>query len=107
MTRRIVTQRCAYCGQAYAPERRTSRYCSGDCRVRAHRALHADEVEAVSLRREAWSAERRAATGYGHLSRRETYEADLRVRAAAGIQPCRWCRYQVRREVERRAWRAA
>ncbi len=93
-----VTQRCAcaYCDQPYEPERSTSRYCSGDCRVRAHRALHARELEPVSLRRDAMSHERRRAVGYGLLTRREQYEGDLRVRAAAGIEPCAWCRYRVR-----------
>jgi hypothetical protein len=33
-------RRCAweYCGQAFTPKRSTGRYCSGACRVAAHRA---------------------------------------------------------------------
>lgn len=89
-------RRCDYCDQAYEPERSTSRYCSGDCRMRAHRALRAVELEPPSLRSDAMSHQRRQAVGYGLLTRREQYEGDLRVRAAHGIEPCTWCRYRVR-----------
>jgi hypothetical protein len=39
LDRRIVdTGRCSWCGDPFTPARRDARYCSGRCRVAAHRA---------------------------------------------------------------------
>ncbi|CCH76900.1 hypothetical protein BN12_1510013 [Nostocoides japonicum T1-X7] len=35
---------CAACGEAFAPRRTDARYCSGRCRVRAHRARRSEDV---------------------------------------------------------------
>lgn len=79
---------CAYCDREFRPQRPQRTTCSGACRVAMHRALAytTDEdvpVASSSARRETVSAERRAATGVGLMTARESYEADLRVRARA------------------------
>jgi len=85
-----VTQRiqCAYCLGEFEPQRSTAKCCCGDCRQARHRALRATYVEPASsdARRERFSKARRDATGWGLMTRRETYEADLRVRREAGVE---------------------
>lgn len=74
---------CAYCVGSFVASRSDRRTCSTACRMAMSRALAlADdgEVELPSLRRECFSRERRDATGWGMMTRRQMYEADLRVR---------------------------
>lgn len=98
--RKISARRCGYCLGLFRG-RAGAEWCSAACRVAAHQARRLDELDPVSLRRETRSDERARARldGIGTLTRRESYEADLRVRASAGIDPCRWCVYQVRQAV--------
>lgn len=76
---------CPYCLGPFVPCRSDAVYCSGSCRTAACRAVEAAEVDPPSLgtRRENYSAERAKATGYGSITPREGYLADLRVRAIA------------------------
>jgi hypothetical protein len=78
---------CPYCLGVYAPRRRDAVYCSGPCRTAACRAIALESyayVESPLVREESHAPERRAATGWGLLTRRECYLADLRVRALHG-----------------------
>lgn len=35
----MFTTQCHYCGKTYEAKRSTSKYCSGRCRLRAHRVM--------------------------------------------------------------------
>lgn len=78
---------CTYCLGAFEG-RADADTCSTACRQAKSRALRTDYVEPASSdrRRTTYSPERAAATGFGTLTGREQYEADLRVRAAAGLE---------------------
>lgn len=76
-TARSCSSACLYC---LGTHRGRGVYCSGSCRVAAHRAIHADELDRPSLRRDTCSSARRKATGYGLLTAREGWDADRRVR---------------------------
>ena len=70
----------------FYPKRDDARTCSGACRIALHRALqYEDDVDVPSpaFRRDCWARDRAFATGYGLLTRREQYEADMRVRRLA------------------------
>lgn len=86
MSRQITT--CGYCAGDFCPRRSDARYCSGACRQAAHHARTAAEVDPPSLRRETWCRQRAEARvdGIGLLTRREAWEADLRVRREAGLE---------------------
>jgi hypothetical protein len=42
---------CAHCGEKFKPQRTTARYCSARCRVAAHRAKLAGQVEPAAHKR--------------------------------------------------------
>lgn len=78
---------CAYCCGIFATAKRNALTCSAACRKAVSRALAAEEVDHVAsdLRLEPTSDERARRTGWSTLTRRESYEADIRVRFAAGL----------------------
>ena len=74
----------------FLPERGHRKTCSGACKVAKHRALKlASDADIVQpwLRRECYSQERKNATGFGLMTRRELYEADMRVRQGGRAGP--------------------
>lgn len=74
---------CVYCLGRFAARRRHALTCSAACRKAVSVALQAEEIDRPALRREAFSAARKRATGYGLMTRRQAYEADRRVRLLA------------------------
>lgn len=86
VTTRVRTV-CPYCLGRYWPARSDAVYCSGACRKAAFMALALPDyghVDPPSIRRDSWSGDRAEATGFGSITRREAYLADLRVRVLAG-----------------------
>lgn len=79
-------RQCPYCLGLFALSRSDAVCCSAACRVGRHAAPGLDDVDLRPWnRRDTYSHERAKATGWGGMSALETYEADLRVRYAAGI----------------------
>lgn len=76
---------CAYCLGWYRPARAHAVTCSGACRQARSVALRTEEPLTPPWRAETWSADRAAATGWGGLTPREQYAADVRVRRAEGL----------------------
>lgn len=76
---------CRYCLGHFRPKKTWGVYCSNACRKAAWVAVHAEELDPISLRRETWSSDRAAATGYGSMTRRASFNRDLYLRQKAGI----------------------
>lgn len=80
--------RCVYCLGFFVAQRTDAETCSGACReaVRAALACPDDDVWGLRplYRRYTISDERERATGWGGMSARKSYEADVRVRFSAG-----------------------
>ena len=82
---------CLYCdGLHDGPWHKRS--CSGSCKARVSRAKKMrDLLPLGSKQRQGGSSspERLAATGWGTMTELEGYQADLRIRFAAGLEPRR------------------
>lgn len=81
---------CEYCQGTFLG-RSHAKTCSGACRQARNKALRYatdEDVPEPIFRREEFSVERRNATGYGLMTARESYEADMRVRQAARAGSC-------------------
>lgn len=79
---------CLYCQGTFRSERAATT-CSPACRTALSRARAYEtpaDVPTPAIRAESFSRERKAATGYGLMTSREQYEADLRV---MGVKPPR------------------
>lgn len=83
---------CVYCTGTFVAVDPTAMTCCGACRQAVSAALKKDDVDPPSIRRETWSKHRRAATGYGLITRRAAYEGDLRVRALCVLALALLCR---------------
>lgn len=77
---------CRYCLGKFRPKKSWGIYCCNACRKAAWHAVHAEELDPVSLRKETWSGDRAAATGFGSMTRRQTFKRDLFIRRKAGIE---------------------
>lgn len=87
--RRKATARvlCTYCLGWFEPSRSDGRWCSGACRTATCRALDLPDWAHASspyIRQESFAEDRKAATGWGLMTRGECYLADLRVRILEG-----------------------
>lgn len=77
--------RCSYCLGFFQTRRSHAETCSAACRQAVCRALEGEDVVTPSLREDHWSKERADATGWGTVTATEAWQADLRVRFAAGL----------------------
>jgi hypothetical protein len=86
MTENALVQ-CPYCLGVFRPGKSgpVREQCCGGCRHDTAAALRAPETGWESTRHESYSRERARATGWGLLTAHEHYQADLRVRFAAGL----------------------
>lgn len=80
------TARCSYCLGFFQTRRSHAETCSAACRQAVCRALEGEDVVTPALREDHWSKERADATGWGTVTATEAWQADLRVRFAAGIE---------------------
>lgn len=82
---RQIRRVCPYCLGVFVPTRSDKKACSTGCTSAKSAALKADEVMPAICRRDGFSAARLKATGWGNLTAKDREEADVRVRAAAGL----------------------
>lgn len=78
-------RKCEYCIGRHRPKRTHKKTCCKACSVAKSAALNADRVEPAILRRDTYCKTRFAATGWGLMTALEKEEADVRVRATAGL----------------------
>lgn len=78
---------CSFCAWSFEATRSDADCCSTACRMAKLRALDPDYTrpDRPQVRRDSVSREREAATGWGLMTPREQYAADVRVRQAAGL----------------------
>lgn len=81
----MVNRICDYCLGLFQSKRSDAATCTASCRRAKCDALNAEYVVPAMSRRETFCLHRRDATGWGLLTAQEREEADVRVRAAAGL----------------------